>query len=380
MSMGIIAVSAGLVMGGISLYQASKTRGKADDAQRVANDLAQENLDMQKKQMNDSLALQKEEAAKLEVQKQKYRDIEFKNPYENLENRAEDLKVNTQQADFQAQQGQQQRADILQNLQGAAGGSGIAGLAQALAGQGQKQTQQISASIGQQESANQRLAAQEGGRLDMAEAAGAASVQQMETGRQSTLLGIQMGQTSGANQAAQQAISNQMAAAGSQANMYGNLASTQYGIAASQQAQGMSQISGAMGGLGSIGGGGGGGGAGGGMTGTGGSNMSMQTPVGTSASGQPLVTQVMTPTGADVTDLTGGGSQWSDRRLKKNIKKISKSPSGLNIYSFEFKDSKYGKGLFQGVMSDEVPSEIVTKKNGYDAVDYSKIDVEFKQI
>jgi len=377
MSMGIIAVSAGLVMGGISLFQASQTRKKGDSAQNEANRLAQENLDMQKKQMSDSLALQKEEAAKLEVQKQKYRDIEFKNPYENLENRAEDLKVNTQQADFQAQQGQQQRADILQNLQGAAGGSGIAGLAQALAGQGQKQTQQISASIGQQESANQRLAAQEGGRLDMAEAAGAASVQQMNTSRQSTLLGIQMGQTSGANQAAQQAISNQMAAAGSQANMYGNLASTQYGIAASQQAQGMSQISGAMGGLGSIGGGSGGGGGGGG-----GGDL-------TSHTGTDMDTnRLFNETGGANTIYHSGSPQstitntgyTSDRKLKKNIKKISKSPSGLNIYSFEFKDSKYGKGLFQGVMSDEVPSEIVTKKNGYDAVDYSKIDVEFKQI
>jgi len=377
MSMGIIAVSAGLVMGGISLFQASQTRKKGDSAQNEANRLAQENLDMQKKQMSDSLALQKEEAAKLEVQKQKYRDIEFKNPYENLENRAEDLKVNTQQADFQAQQGQQQRADILQNLQGAAGGSGIAGLAQALAGQGQKQTQQISASIGQQESANQRLAAQEGGRLDMAEAAGAASVQQMNTSRQSTLLGIQMGQTSGANQAAQQAISNQMAAAGSQANMYGNLASTQYGIAASQQAQGMSQISGAMGGLGSIGGGsdgGGGGGGGGGLTSHTGTDMETNRLFNETGGANTIY-----HSGSPQSTITNTG-YTSDRKLKKNIKKISKSPSGLNIYSFEFKDSKYGKGLFQGVMSDEVPSEIVTKKNGYDAVDYSKIDVEFKQI
>jgi len=74
------------------------------------------------------------------------------------------------------------------------------------------------------------------------------------------------------------------------------------------------------------------------------------------------------------------GQKRSDRKLKKNVKKIGKSPSGLNIYSFEFKDSKYGKGVFQGVMSDEVPKKVVTKKDGYDMVDYSKIDVEFKQI
>ena len=70
----------------------------------------------------------------------------------------------------------------------------------------------------------------------------------------------------------------------------------------------------------------------------------------------------------------------SDRRLKKNINKIGESPSGLNIYSFEFKDSRYGEGLFQGVMSDEIPREAVSNINGYDHVDYSKLDVEFKQI
>ena len=77
---------------------------------------------------------------------------------------------------------------------------------------------------------------------------------------------------------------------------------------------------------------------------------------------------------------TTGGFGGSDRRLKKNISKISESPSGLNIYSFEFKDSKYGKGLFQGVMSDEIPQDAVVKVDGYDHVNYNKLDVEFKQI
>jgi hypothetical protein len=71
----------------------------------------------------------------------------------------------------------------------------------------------------------------------------------------------------------------------------------------------------------------------------------------------------------------------SDRRLKKNIKLISKSNSGLNIYAFEYIDKIFGKGVFQGVMSDEVPTAVVIKgKDGYDRVDYSKLDVEFKNI
>ena len=76
----------------------------------------------------------------------------------------------------------------------------------------------------------------------------------------------------------------------------------------------------------------------------------------------------------------GLGASASDRKLKKNINKIGVSPSGLNIYSFEYKYSKHGKGLFQGVMSDEVPSSAVYSNNGYDTVDYSVLDVEFKQI
>jgi len=70
----------------------------------------------------------------------------------------------------------------------------------------------------------------------------------------------------------------------------------------------------------------------------------------------------------------------SDRRLKKNINKIGESPSGLNIYSFEYKNSLRGKGLFQGVMSDEIPQEAVSSINGYDHVNYDMLDVEFKQI
>ena len=68
----------------------------------------------------------------------------------------------------------------------------------------------------------------------------------------------------------------------------------------------------------------------------------------------------------------------SDRRLKKNIKLIGKSPSNLNIYSFEYKDKE---GIYQGVMSDEIPQEAVIKhEDGFDRVDYDKIDVKFKLI
>ena len=59
--------------------------------------------------------------------------------------------------------------------------------------------------------------------------------------------------------------------------------------------------------------------------------------------------------------------------------------NGINIYLFEYKDEKYGKGVWQGVMADEVehiPGAVVEWK-GLKYVNYDKcdaIDVEFKQI
>ena len=147
-----------------------------------------------------------------------------------MENTFEDLTVNQQQAQFQSQQGNQQRANIMQNLKGAAGSSGIAGLAQAMANQGQLQTQRISASIGQQESQNQVMAARGASSIQNSERQGDQLVQQQEMDRQATLLGMQMGEATGANQAYQQSVANQMNAQVAQnkalSDGLGNLAST----------------------------------------------------------------------------------------------------------------------------------------------------------
>jgi len=114
-----------------------------------------------------------------------YSSVDTSNPFENItnqfagmENTMEDLTVNQQQADFQAQQFQQSQANILGGLRGAAGGSGIAALAQTLARQGQLASQQSAASIGQQEAANQKAAAQQAANLQMQERSGAQQVQQ----------------------------------------------------------------------------------------------------------------------------------------------------------------------------------------------------------
>jgi hypothetical protein len=72
------------------------------------------------------------------------------------------------------------------------------------------------------------------------------------------------------------------------------------------------------------------------------------------------------------------GISPSDRRLKHNYKVIGKSKSGLNIYEFSY---IHKPGRYTGVMSDEVSKEaVVVDENGYDMVDYSKIDVDFKKL
>jgi len=68
---------------------------------------------------------------------------------------------------------------------------------------------------------------------------------------------------------------------------------------------------------------------------------------------------------------------FSDIRMKENINKIGVSPSGINIYSFTYKgDNK----VYQGVMAHQVPHASFVDDNGYMIVDYSKLDVEFKEL
>ena len=205
-----------------------------------ANDLAQDNADLTAEIARENLLFQKDQQKKLDKQKSIYRAMEFKNPYSNIENVYEDLTVNKQQAQFQAQQGDQQRANIMQQMKGAAGGSGVASLAQVMANQGQLQTQKISASIGMQEARNQELKARGAGAADLQERAGESSLQTMEMDRQATLLGISMGESAGANAASMQAQQNQLSAGAAQANLYGQQAASYADAGSSMISAGMS--------------------------------------------------------------------------------------------------------------------------------------------
>ena len=228
------------------------------------------------------------------------------NMYANLENPYEDLTVNKQQAEFEAQQAARSRANIMANLQSAAGASGIAGLAQAMANQGQIQAQKAAGSIGLQESRNIYAKAQGAMKIQQMERQGADMAQRMRLAGEEPARSLDWQKTGTLFGMAQQdlAAANQAIAA-SDAALYGGIGQT----------------------------------------------------VGTL-----------------------GMMALSDRKLKKNINLVGKSPSGLNIYNFEYINSKYGDGIYQGVMSDEIPSRAIIDNNGYDIVDYSMIDVEFKRI
>jgi len=71
------------------------------------------------------------------------------------------------------------------------------------------------------------------------------------------------------------------------------------------------------------------------------------------------------------------GFKWSDVRLKENIKLVGKSPDGINIYSFKYKQSA---GTYEGVMAQEVPWARQMTDTGFYMVDYSKVDVEFRRL
>jgi hypothetical protein len=183
------------------------------------------------------------EAAKAAYEKQKnvYRNLDTSNPYANMKNRyagmeskfagmdnaMNDLQVNTQQAEFMGDQFQQSQANIMQNMQGAAGGSGIASMAQAMANASSKFARQASASIGQQEAKNNMMAMQNQAKIDMMtaqeqsknqmmmakgaqdvdimKAKGETLSMQMEQSKQGTLLGMDANRLGAARQAQMQA-------------------------------------------------------------------------------------------------------------------------------------------------------------------------------
>lgn len=144
----------------------------------------------------------------LDKRLQDWRSQDTSNLYANMENTMEDLTVNQQQAQFTAQQQAQGFANTMQSLRGAAGGSGIAALAQSLAGQQSLAAQQASASIGAQEARNQQLAAGQASRLQIYERQGAEQSRALKARMSETELAMAMQEQAAANKARQEAIAS----------------------------------------------------------------------------------------------------------------------------------------------------------------------------
>ena len=93
--------------------------------------------------------------------------------------------------------------------------------------------------------------------------------------------------------------------------------------------------------------------------------------------GSNLKTKIGKLPGADTVKSIFKGFKFSDRRLKEDIRLIGKSPSGINIYSFKYYQIP---GRYVGVMAQEVPWATHMTDTGYLAVDYSKVDVEYRRL
>ena len=81
--------------------------------------------------------------------------------------------------------------------------------------------------------------------------------------------------------------------------------------------------------------------------------------------------------------MTGGAAApalavGSDRRLKRNIKRVGVSPAGIPQYTFQYLDHD---AVYHGVMAQDLlslaPEALVMREDGMFAVHYDLIDVDF---
>jgi hypothetical protein len=77
-------------------------------------------------------------------------------------------------------------------------------------------------------------------------------------------------------------------------------------------------------------------------------------------------------------------AKFSDIRLKENIEKVGVSESGIPIYHFEYINKNLGQFRYEGVMAQDLkeikPEAVIEYNDGVLAVNYNKIDVEFRRV
>tara|TARA_R110000787_G_scaffold270046_1_gene376975 strand:+ start:501 stop:1139 length:639 start_codon:yes stop_codon:yes gene_type:complete len=167
-------------------------------------------------------------AAQAEFNKNKARmeGADTSNLNKNMENTMEDLTVNTQAAEFQAQQQAGGFANTMDKLSSAAGGSGIAALAQSMAGAQSNAAQAASADIGRQEAGNQRAERQMAGQLQQQEIQGEYASRAAEKDKVDTMFGMSQQRLGAANEARDAATASIVGGVGS---MVGGAASAASG-------------------------------------------------------------------------------------------------------------------------------------------------------
>lgn len=139
--------------------------------------------------------------AEFDTRKSQFEGLDTSNLYSNLENVYEDLTVNQQQAEFTNRAQQQSMANTMDTMQGAAGGSGIAALAQAMANQGSQNAERAGISIGQQERSNQAAQMQQASQNQLLERQGEGQSRAAELNKVSTLMGMSGQRLGAANEA-----------------------------------------------------------------------------------------------------------------------------------------------------------------------------------
>ena len=307
---------------------------------------------------------------KFKGQKNAFEGLE--NKFEGMENAMEDLTVNTQQAEFEAQQNQQMQANIMSSMAGAAGGSGIAALAQSMANQGALQAQKASASIGAQEAQNAKMAAKAQQDIDMAAAGEGSKLQMAQAQEQSRLdtqeraadMDIQKTQMSAEEsmQAAKlgEASKLQMAEAQEASNLQMQEAQGEMEV---QKLKGEGQMFSVN------------------------AEMQKQQSLMDSSMAQAQMASQEKQAGdkkmwGGVGDaISGVGKILSDKRLKENIIKIKYSNSGIPIYHFNYKgDNKVWSGTMAQDLLKLGREDAVVKEDGYYKVNYNLIDINMKEI
>jgi hypothetical protein len=122
---------------------------------------------------------------------QRFENTDTSNPYANQENMYEDATVNLQGADYAKQQAMQGQANMQDTFGQAAGGSGIASLAQVMSQQQNQQAQQSSVMIGDQEQTNQQQTMREAASLQSQDREGQLMSRQMESDKLQSMMQTQ---------------------------------------------------------------------------------------------------------------------------------------------------------------------------------------------